>query len=282
MNRREFHKILGLAMTASLVDQRMSALSKPAAGAMQESSTSAGHDSHRSVPGAPPQQIAMLIYPELTVQDLIGPHTLLASLDNTKVHLVWKDKSAVPMDRGGASLNPTTTFSECPRDLDVLFAPGGLRGTIAAMRDREVLDFLEDRGKRARYITSVCTGSILLGCAGLLKGYRATSHWVTRDLLPLVGATPVAQRVVEDRNRITGAGVTSGIDFGLVLVARMRGEQYAKTLQCLNEYDPQPPYHAGSPESAGPEIENKLRKGLEPGIAEMRAAATASGKRFQQ
>lgn len=281
MNRREFQKTLGLGLTASLLDQRMLALSNPATGEMQESSTSA-HDLHQSAPGAPRQQIAMLVYPEFTAQDLIGPHTLLAGLENVKVHLVWKDKSAVPLDRGGTSLNPTTTFSECPRDLDVLFAPGGLRGTIAAMRDREVLDFLEDRGKRARYITSVCTGSILLGCAGLLKGYRATSHWVTRDLLPLVGATPVAQRVVEDRNRITGAGVTSGIDFGLVLAARMRGEQYAKMLQCLNEYDPQPPFQAGSPESAGPEIADNLRKAFEPGIAEMRAAATAAAKRFRQ
>src|SRR5205085_3492663 len=101
-------------------------------------------------------------------------------------------------------------------------------------QDDEVLSFLADRGSRARYVTSVCTGSLILGSAGLLKGYRATSHWAFRDLLPLLGAIPVAERVVEDRNRITGGGVTSGIDFGLVVSARMRDAHYAEMLQLVN------------------------------------------------
>jgi cyclohexyl-isocyanide hydratase len=269
-------------MAASIFSQRVLAVSGNDQQAIgHRHATTADCAMHGSVPEGPPQQIAMLIYPEFTAQDLIGPHTFLASLMNVQVHLVWKDKRPVALDRGGASLNPTTTFAECPRDLDVLFAPGGLRGTVAAMRDPEVLEFLSDRGKRAKYVTSVCTGSLLLGCAGLLRGYRATSHWATRDLLPLLGATPIAQRVVEDRNRITGAGVTSGIDFGLVLAARMRDERFAKMLQLANEYDPQPPFHAGSPKAAGPEIVEHLRRMLAPGIEEASAAARSASKQFK-
>jgi cyclohexyl-isocyanide hydratase len=282
MNRRQFHKMLGVSMAASIFSERLSALAESEPQSKDPQHATAGDQTtHGSVSTGPPQQIAMLIYPEFTAQDLIGPHTFLASLTNVQVHLVWKDKNPVALDRGGASLNPTTTFAECPRDLDVLFAPGGLRGTVAAMRDPEVLGFLADRGKRARYITSVCTGSILLGCAGLLQGYRATSHWATRDILPLVGATPVAQRVVEDRNRITGAGVTSGIDFGLLLAARMRDERFAKMLQLRNEYDPQPPYHAGSPEAAGTEITDQVRSMLAPGLEQMRAATREATKGFK-
>jgi cyclohexyl-isocyanide hydratase len=235
---------------------------------------------HASVPSGAPQQIAMLVYPELTALDLIGPHTFLAGLMNVNVHLVWKDLKPVPMDRGGASLNPTMTFADCPRDLTVLFVPGGLRGTVAAMRDDAVLDFLHDRGNRAQWVTSVCTGSVLLGAAGLLKSYRATSHWATRDLLPLLGATPVDARVVEDRNRITGGGVTSGIDFGLRLASRLRDDTYAQMLQLINEYDPQPPFHAGSPKQAGPELTDHLRQMLAPGVEAMRDAAQSARKRI--
>lgn len=277
MNRREFQKTLGLAV-ASLFNKRLLTLSKEEGSAPRQSPAT-DREIRASAPQAPPQQIAMLIYPAFTAQDLIGPHTLLAGPSNAQVHLVWKDKSAVPIDRGGVSVNPTTTFAECPRDLDVLFVPGGLDGTTAAIGDREILDFLADRGKRAKYVTSVCTGSIVLGAAGLLNGYKATSHWATRDILPLLGATPVAQRVVEDRNRITGAGVTSGLDFGLILAARLWNEQFAKMLQLLNEYDPQPPLHAGSPETAGPEITERVRGWLRPGVDEMRAAAGDAFKR---
>jgi transcriptional regulator GlxA family with amidase domain len=121
------------------------------------------------------------------------------------------------------------------------------------MQDPAILHFLEDRGKRARYVTSVCTGSLLLGAAGLLDGYRATSHWVTRDLLRIFGATPVNERVVQDRNRITGAGVTAGIDFGLTLVGSLRDRLYAESVQLLAEYAPDPPFDAGTPERAPPE-----------------------------
>lgn len=205
---------------------------------------SADDDIHSSVPTGPPQQIAMLIYPDFTALDLVGPHTFLAGLMNVDVHLVWKNKDVFKSDRG-IPIAATRTLDECPRNLDILFVPGGLRGTVAAMRDPEILDFVADRGSRAKYVTSVCTGSLLLGCAGLLRGYRATSHWASHHLLVLVGAKPVHARVVEDRNRITGAGVTSGIDFGLQIAARIRSEAYAKMLQLGTEYDPQPTISRG-------------------------------------
>jgi cyclohexyl-isocyanide hydratase len=148
------------------------------------------------------------------------------------------------------------------------------------MNDPEVIGFLQDRGSRATYVTSVCTGSLVLGAAGLLRGYRATSHWTVRDLLPLLGAEPVAQRVVEDRNRITGGGVTDGVDFGLQVPARLRSEQYAKMLQLAFEYDPQPPFHAGSPNGAGGEITSHLRERRAPAVEAARQAALEAQKRL--
>jgi cyclohexyl-isocyanide hydratase len=225
-------------------------------------------------------QVAMLVYPQFTALDLIGPHTFLAGLMSADVQLVWKTKDPVALDRGGTAILPTMTFAECPKDLDVLFVPGGLKGTVAVMRDDEVLDFVADRGGRARYVTSVCTGSLILGCAGLLKGYRATSHWATREILPLLGATPVAERVVEDRNRMTGAGVTSGMDFGLVLAAKLSSTTYAEMLQLINEYDPQPPFQAGSPAQAGQAMTAHLNQLLAGGIHAAKEAAANSKKRW--
>jgi cyclohexyl-isocyanide hydratase len=145
---------------------------------------------------------------------------------------------------------PTTTFEQCPADLEILFVPGSTLGTAPLMRDQVVLDFVRSRGERAKLVTSVCTGSLLLGAAGLLRGYRATSHWFTRELLPEAEAIRVDARYVEDRNRITGAGVTSGIDFGLRLVERLRGLEIAQTTQLLMEYAPEPPFNAGEPSTA--------------------------------
>ena len=223
-------------------------------------------------------QIAMLMYPQFAALDLIGPYTFLVET-NADVHLVWKNKEPVPLGYGAAAIVPTTTLKNCPRDLDVIFVPGGV-GTAAVMKDDSVLEFLADRASRARYVTSVCTGSLVLGCAGLLKGYKATSHWLTRDLLPSLGAIPVAERVVEDRNRITGAGVTSGIDFGLVLTARLRDPNIAQMLQLLNEYDPHPPFQAGNPREAGPGLTRYIEAGLAPGKEALKeAAAQARTKR---
>src|SRR5215467_10323976 len=155
MKRREFHRTLAGALPAfALADATV------ANAQAQQRRTDDGI--HGSVPAGPPQQIAMLIYPNFTALDLVGPHTFLAGLGNVEVHLVWKHKNVFNVGRG-IPMAATKTFAECPKDLDILFVPGGLPGTVAAMRDQEVLDFLADRGSRAKYVTSVCTGSLLLG-----------------------------------------------------------------------------------------------------------------------
>jgi cyclohexyl-isocyanide hydratase len=169
-------------------------------------------------------------------------------------------------------VSANTSFATCPAELDVLFVPGGLKGTVALMRDKEVLDFLANRGARARYVTSVCTGSLALGAAGLLNGYRATSHWYVRDLLPLMGAIVAPDRVVVDRNRITGGGVTAGLDFGLTLVAALRGDEYARRIQLLLVSAPKPPFDAGEPESAGSTLVQEVLDRRMPLIAAARSA----------
>lgn len=207
-------------------------------------------------------RIAMLVHPKMVLQDLIGPLTVF-NLMRAEIHLVWKDREPV-MSEVGLAITPSTTLDECPEELDILFVPGGLDGTIALMSDDAVLHFLASRGARARYVTSDCTGSLLLGAAGLLKGYRATSHWTVRDQLSLFGATPVHDRVVQDRNRITAGGVTSGIDFGLTLVELIRGRERAETIQLIIEYAPAPPFDAGTPETAPPAVVDAVTKARAP------------------
>ncbi|MGD0015357.1 MAG: DJ-1/PfpI family protein [Bryobacteraceae bacterium] len=211
----------------------------------------------------------MLLYPKLTQLDLTGPFEVFSRMSNTQVHLLWKTRDPVMSD-GGLALLPTMTLDECPQ-LDVVFVPGGA-GQTALMDDTAVLGFLAKHGATARYVTSVCTGSLVLGAAGLLKGCKAACHWMSRDQLALLGAIPVAERVVVDGNRITGGGVTAGIDFGLNLAALLRGEAEAKRIQLQMEYDPEPPFDAGSPESAGPELVAALKKRLEPFLAARREA----------
>ena len=195
------------------------------------------------------EQIAMLMYPGMTVLDLIGPQSMFGSLMGAKVLLVAKTLAPVTSD-AGVTITPYATFETCPRDLTVLFTPGGTDGTLAAASDHETLAFMADRGARAKYVTSVCSGSLILGAAGLLKGYKATSHWSVRHVLSGFGAIPTDARVVRDRNRITGAGVTAGLDFGLTMVAELRDPLYAECTQLVSEYDPDPPFHAGSMKTA--------------------------------
>jgi putative intracellular protease/amidase len=195
------------------------------------------------------EQIAMLMYPGMTVMDLIGPQCMFGSLMGAKVHLVAKTLEPVTSD-AGVTIVPTATFDTCPRNLDVLFTPGGTDGTLAAAADHETLAFMADRGSRAKYVTSVCSGSLILGAAGLLKGYRATSHWSCRNALAGFGAIPTDARVVQDRNRITGAGVTAGLDFGLMMIGKLRSRFYAECTQLVSEYDPHPPFNAGSMKTA--------------------------------
>jgi putative intracellular protease/amidase len=219
-----------------------------------------------------PDEIAMLVYPRMTALDLIGPQYMFASLMGAKVHLVAKTREPVTSDTG-VTITPTATFAETPRDLTVLFAPGGTQGTLAAMKDPETRAFMADRGSRARYVTSVCTGSLILGAAGLLKGYRATSHWAAREALADFGAIPTDGRVVRDRNRITGAGVTAGLDFGLTMVAELRDANYAQNVQLLCEYDPHPPFDAGSIHTAPSEVQAMMRGMLSPFADQVRASA---------
>ena len=203
------------------------------------------------------EQIGMLIYPGMTVMDLIGPHCMFGSLMGAKIDLVARSLDPVTSD-AGVTIVPTATFATCPRDLTVLFTPGGTDGTLAAAADPETLAFMADRGARAKYVTSVCSGSLILGAAGLLKGYRATSHWSVRDVLAGFGAIPTDARVVRDRNRITGAGVTAGLDFGLSMVAELRDQTYAECSQLMSEYDPNPPFNAGSMETAPPAVRTAM------------------------
>ncbi|MFY0573200.1 DJ-1/PfpI family protein [Cystobacter fuscus] len=198
-------------------------------------------------------EIAMVLYNGMTLLDTIGPMTALNAA--TQVYLVAETKDPIIADTGNAIL-PTTTFDECPKDLDVLFVGGG---SFLVLKDKAMLRFIADRGARAKYVTSVCSGSIVLGAAGLLKGYEATSHWASRDLLPLFGAKPVDARVVVDRNRMSG-GVTAGIDFGLTLLAKLVGEDVAKLSQLAMEYDPAPPFNSGSPKTADPEIVKRAKE----------------------
>jgi cyclohexyl-isocyanide hydratase len=195
-----------------------------------------------------PFVVGMLLYPKFTLLDLAGPQSALG-LHGTTL-LLSKTPDPVPTD-SGVSLNPTTLFADCPRDLDVLFVPGGF-GTNEAMKDQETVAFLARVGATARYVTSVCSGSLLLGVAGLLDGYRAATHWACYEALEATGAEAARARVVVDRNRITGGGVTAGIDFGLTLLAGLRDEQTAKMTQLAMEYDPEPPYDTGTPTAAGP------------------------------
>jgi transcriptional regulator GlxA family with amidase domain len=166
-----------------------------------------------------------------------------------KVQLVAPTLDPI-VSESGVKITPTMTFADSPEKPTILFVPGGSGGVLKAAKDDTLLDYLADRGSKAEWVTSVCTGSVILGAAGLLDGYKATSHWLVRDALTAFGATPVNQRIVIDRNRITGAGVTAGLDMSLQMVGRLRGDDYAKSTQLFSEYDPQPPYDAGSPEKA--------------------------------
>jgi cyclohexyl-isocyanide hydratase len=212
----------------------------------------------------------MLLFPNLTQLDLTGPLEVFSRMPGTTVHLLWKTLDAVSSDAGLVML-PTCRLADCPA-LDLICVPGG-PGIAAMMEDAEVLGFLRLQAGGCRYVTSVCTGSLVLGAAGLLKGYKATSHWASLEQLRLLGAEPVAERVVTDRNRITGAGVTSGIDFALQVAWEVLGAETAKLIQLSIEYDPAPPFAAGSPRTAAPDLVEGLRRRMQP-FLEQRLAVT--------
>ena len=213
--------------------------------------------------------IGMILFNGMTQLDLTGPLEVFTRFPDTRVHLVSKTRAAVKCDRG-LQIIPDATFSDCPEKLSVLFVPGG-PGVTELLSDREYLDFITSRGN-ANYITSVCTGSILLAACGLLDGFRATTHWLSLNFLERFHVASENSRVVIDRNRITGAGVSSGIDFALRLAAELFGETVAKEIQLMIEYDPKPPFTSGHPDVAEPSLVKK--------VVEQRQ--TAQRKRLEQ
>jgi cyclohexyl-isocyanide hydratase len=244
----------------------------------QQSTTDKTHDFYGLKHTAPdrPEEIAMLIYPGMTALDLVGPQQVFGYVMGTRVRLVSKTKVAVVTDTG-LKIVPDLTFDECPDPVDILFVPGGGAATVKLMEDSVTTSFLAARGKTARLVTSVCSGSLVLGAAGLLRGYKATSHWAVRDVLALLGATPTRARVVEDRNRITAGGITSGIDFGLRIAARLRGDDYGRALELNLEYDPQPPFGSGTPEKADERVTKAMRSMYQP----LTDAAAAAAKQLK-
>ena len=271
MDRREFTAVIPLGLIATA----MAGLDP----------TIAVAQTANQQPAAPPPantprlQIGALVYPRMILLDLAGPQTVF-NLMRAEVHLVAKDRTPVQTDVG-IPITPTATLEQCPADLDVLFVPGGLEGTVAAMDDPAVVDFLADRGVRAKFVTSVCTGSLLLGAAGLLRGYAATSHWYVRDLLGLMGASAKADRVVVDRNRVTGAGVTAGLDFSFELARQLCGDEAPRLFELVLEYDPKPPFAAGTPELAGASLTDRVRQIRGPAIAAAREAAVRAAERLK-
>ena len=225
----------------------------------------------------PDFNVGFVIFPQLTQLDFTGPQQVLARIPQSAMHIIAKSASPVPSD-SGLSLLPTHTFENCPR-LDLICVPGGSTGVIQVLRDPETIEFVRRQSASAKYVTSVCTGAFILGAAGLLKGRRATTHWAFTELLPLVGATHEKARVVQDGNVITAGGVTSGIDFGLRMVAEIAGETTAQAIQLSLEYDPAPPFDAGHPDCAPVAAKDRvfpryegLRSAFRDGIACLSAA----------
>ena len=224
-----------------------------------------------------PFRAGFLLFPELTQLDLTGPYEFVAAMPGAEAVLLWKSLEPVRSDRG-LSILPTETFDRC-RNLDLLCVPGG-PGVNRLLLDEDVLDFIRRVSRDARYVTSVCTGALVLGAAGLLRGKRAATHWASRHLLAEFGAEPVAERVVVDGNIITGGGVTAGIDFGLRVVAEVMGQATAEAIQLGVEYAPAPPFDSGSPETASPALLAAMRERLAPMLRERSALVKEAAKRL--
>jgi len=257
MNRRDVAKaVAGMIAAGAAGHQLGRAQSKRHADEKldrRDAPRDAASDAHGPPAASPGGEILMLVYPRFTALDLVGPQHVFSLLGPTyKTRLVWKSTDVLVSDTG-VPVRPTQTLADATDAPAVVFVPGGTDGTLAVMEDPEVLDFLASRSAGARYVTSVCTGSLVLAAAGLLRGRRATTHWLALESLRAFGVEPVAERVVVDGNYVTGAGVTAGIDFALTLAKALTDETYAKGVQLMMEYDPQPPFRSGRPDSADPD-----------------------------
>lgn len=202
-------------------------------------------------------KVGMLLFPDLTILDFTGPYEVFVKAPCFEVTTIGINKGPVHAE-GGLTLQPELSIADCPQ-LDIIFVPGG-RGINALLTHEPLLQFLREQGVNAKYITSVCTGTLVLAAAGLLHGYKATTHWRSLELLRMFGVETLEERVVRDSNRITGGGVTAGIDFGLVLTALIGGEEMAKVIQLQLEYNPAPPFRAGSPHTAGLPVLQKTKE----------------------
>jgi cyclohexyl-isocyanide hydratase len=225
-----------------------------------------------------PLQIGLVLFPKLTQLDLTGPVQVFSSIPGAVVHLLWKRIEPVATD-SVLTLMPTMTFADCPQ-LDVVCVPGGF-GIDDVVNDEEVLEFLRRQAEGARYITSVCTGSLALGAAGLLAGYRAAIHWSARDCLAPFGAILSTERVCIDRNRVTGGGVTAGIDFALTLVSILIDRTAAEMIQLRLEYNPAPPFNAGAPETAPADVLARMQERIAPGQQRRRDAVARAAERLK-
>ena len=220
------------------------------------------------------EQVAMLLYPKFTALDLVGPHFFFASMFGAKVHLVTTEKDLTPVASDlGLAIQPTVTMADAPKDLDVLFMGGGTEGTLSVMKRADTMAWVRDRASRAKHITSVCTGSMILAKAGLLKGKKATSHWLARDVLADFGAIPTDERVVRDGNILTGAGVSAGLDFAIALVEMLRGRAYAEALVLQAEYAPNPSIKGGTLATTSEPVGHMMSEMGVPVAAQFRALA---------
>lgn len=266
------------AMAAQATGTAANPSASPAAAAQP-----AQHDEHMEAmsrvlgPGLWGQeQIAMLLYPKFTALDLVGPHYFFACMFGAKVHLVTTEKDLSPvMSDLSLAITPTMTMADAPRDLDVLFVPGGTEGTLSVMGRADTMGWIKDRASRAKHITSVCTGSMVLAKAGLLRGKKATSHWVTRDVLADFGAIPTNERVVRDGNILTGAGVSAGLDFAIALVEMLRGRAYAEALVLQGEYAPDPSIKGGTLATTSAPVGQMMSDMFAPVAGMFRALAKA-------
>ena len=221
--------------------------------------------------------VGMVLFDGFTQLDLTGPYEVLARLPDTRVHLVAASREPVRTE-WGLVIVPDTSFDDAPH-LDVLCVPGGW-SVNARLADEPLLAFLRTRGERARWVTSVCSGALLLGAAGLLRGYRATTHWLSLDLLPLLGAEAVDARVVRDRNRVTGAGVTAGLDFALALAEELCGATVAQSIQLAIEYDPMASLTSSASHAVPADVRASVARASQPMLAERRAAVERAARRL--